>query len=67
VTSLTETLLEWRKRDQDLRQNSKDYKAWLKAEIAARGWPVNVGEDAAAAAWLNSAALARPRVSTGLP
>lgn len=60
--SLRNTLLEWRRRDQDLRQNSKDYiawhefdrasTAWLKSEIAARGWPVNVGEDGAAAAWL---------------
>ena len=62
MTALRETLLEWRRRDQDLRQNSQDYRAWLeidsaatawlKAEIAARGWPDQVGEDAAAAAFL---------------
>lgn len=62
MTALRETLLEWRRRDQDLRQNSQDYKAWLefdlaatawlKSEIAARGWPVEVGEDGAGAAWL---------------
>ncbi len=62
MTSLRDTLLEWRRRDQDLRQNSKDYAAWLefdsaatawlKAEIAARGWPDQVGEDGAGAAWL---------------
>ena len=62
MSALIETLLEWRRRDQDLRQNSQDYRAWLefdsaatawlKAEIAARGWPVQVGEDAAGAAFL---------------
>ena len=62
MSALIETLLEWRRRDQDLRQNSPDYRAWLefdsaatawlKAEIAARGWPVQVGDDGAAAAWL---------------
>ena len=62
MSALIETLLEWRRRDQDLRQNSQDYRAWLefdsaatawlKAEIAARGWPVQVGDDGAAAAWL---------------
>ena len=62
MSALRETLLEWRRRDQDLRQNSKDYAAWqefdsaatawLKAEIIARGWPVDIGEDGAAAAWL---------------
>ena len=62
MTALRETLLEWRRRDQDLRQNSQDYKAWLefdlaatawlKSESAARGWPVEVGEDGAGAAWL---------------
>lgn len=60
--TLIDTLLEWRRRDQDLRQNSRDYAAWLefdsaatawlKAEIAARGWPVEVGDDGAASAWL---------------
>ncbi len=62
MTSLRDTLLEWRERDQDLRRNSQDYAAWLefdlsatawlKAEIVARGWPVGVGEDGAGAAWL---------------
>ena len=62
MTALRELLLGWRRRDQDLRQNSQDYAAWLefdlaatawlKVEIEARGWPVNVGEDGAGAAWL---------------
>lgn len=62
MNSLRETLLEWRERDQDLRRNSQDYHAWhefdlaatawLKLQIAARGWPDQVGGDGAAAAWL---------------
>ena len=62
MTALRESLLEWRRRDQNLRQNSQDYAAWhefdlaatawLKSEIAARGWPVEVAEDGAGAAWL---------------
>ena len=62
MTALRQTLLDWRERDQDLRRNSQDYHAWhefdlastawLKAEIAARGWPDQVGEDGAASAFL---------------
>ena len=62
MNSLHQILLEWRERDQEMRRNSQDYRAWhefdsaatawLKAEIAARGWPQQVGDDGAAAAWL---------------
>lgn len=62
MNSLRQSLLEWRERDQHMRRDSRDYHAWhefdsaatawLKAEIAARGWPDQVGDDGAAAAFL---------------